>query len=375
MGPGKQPVTTPSILRIGENTWYYWNSSTSDALLIWLSGGHAFPDHVTVNPYTMEGFDVMLFIRDLARTYSVLALQTGSEEHTNPGTNEPYHALGYYPGTTALRELHLWSREHGYNFTYLVGYSTGGMAVAYEVAANDPDTWAAPNGAIIIGAPLMGSRLGNLFDSTSYAKNVRADLELLYGGIWSDDLWPQGWKFYENTPNGTKAPWNLKEWHFFPGFSHGVWEQEKDGSHYNETAYDITARFIERCKSPFDKVAKWNDGGIEVVDLTIHASTQEQKPKTPGMNFTTEPGDTVQVKVWLYNCGSDNCTKASLSNIRVDLYSSKGYLDSRYTNADGYEEFTFIMPNDWENKTVKIFVKIGGDFRDKYTPTVYLFVT
>lgn len=374
LGSGEQLATAPSIVRIGENTWNYWNNSASDALLIWLSGGHAFPDHITVNPYTMESFDVMLFVRDLARAYSVLALRTGSEEHTNPVTNEPYYALGYYPGTIALRELHLWSREHGYNFTYLIGYSTGGMAAAYEVAANDPETWAAPDGAIIIGAPLEGSGPDHLFDSVGHAKNVRADLELLYGGIWSDDLWPQGWKFYESAPNGTKAPWYLKEWHFFPSFSHGIWEQEKDATHYNETAYNITARFIERCKSPFDQVTKWNDGGIEVVDVTIHSSTQDQKPKTPGINFTTDPGDTLQVKLWLYNCTLDHCDKVSASNIRVDLYSSEGYLDSRYTNGDGYEEFTFNVPNGWNNKTVKIFAKIGGDLRDKYTPTVYLSV-
>ncbi len=374
LGSSEKLAMRPSIVRIGENKWYYWNNNASDALLIWLTGGHAFSDHVTVNPYDMEGFGVMRFIGDLSRNYSVLALQSGSEEHTVAVMNQPYYALGYYPGSTVLKGLHHWSRSQGYNFTYLIGYSTGGVAAAYEVAVNDPDMWAAPDGAVIISAPVEGLP-GKGLESMSHANNVKANLEMLYGGIWSDDLWPQGLKFYDNAPNGTKAPWYLKEWHFFPDSSHGVWEKEKDGAHYNNDAYNKTARFIERSKSPFDKVTKWNDGGIEVVDEAFNHSTEEQEPKTPGANFTTKAGSTLKVKVWLYNCTAlDNCSRSNVSDIRVDLYSSEGYIDSLYTNTRGYEEFTLTVPKGWENRTIKIFAKLGGDFREKYTPTVTLYV-
>jgi hypothetical protein len=376
LGSIVRPVSRPSNVRIGDNEWYYWNNTASDALLIWLSGGHVFSDHVTVNPYEMENFGVMHLIGDLSKNYSVLALHRGSEEHVVPIVNQPYYALGYYPSSTVLKEIHDWSLHQGYNFTYLVGYSTGGVAAAYEVAVRDPDTWTAPNGAIIISAPLEGLSPSNLLGSLTHARNVKANLEVLYGGIWSDDLWPQGMKFYDNAPNKTNAPWYLKDWRLFPESSHDVWVKEEDGAHYNSDAYNTMARFIERSKSPFDTVAKWNDGGIEVVDVTANRSTNEQQPKSAGMNFTTKPGNTLKVKVWLYNCTTvDNCNRSNVPDIRVDLYSSEGYIDSRYTNTRGYEEFILIVPIGWAGKTVKIFATLGGEFKGKYTPTVNLYVS
>ncbi len=374
LGSDAQPARRPSVLRIGENDWYFWNNSASDALIIWLSGGHSFSDHVTINPFEMENFGVMSFITDLSGDYSVLALEKGSEGHSVAVTNQPYYALGYYPGSGVLSDLRGWSLQHGYNFTYLIGYSTGGVAAGYEVAANHPGAWAAPNGAVIISAPL-DCFADNLLGSSTHASDLKANVALLYGGIWSDTVRPQGTKFYNNAPNKTTAPWYMKEWEFFPESSHDVWVKEQDGAHYNNAAFNATAQFIERSKSPFDKAAQWNDGGIEVVDVTAHNSTLEQKPKTVGMNFTASPSQSLQVKVWLYNCTSlGNCTRSNVSDVRVDLYGSEGYIDSRYTNTRGYVEFTLIVPQGWEKKTIKIFATLGGEYRGKYTPTVNLYV-
>jgi hypothetical protein len=370
-----QPVERPSVVRIGENDWYFWNNSASDALLVWLSGGHAFSDHVTINPYEMENFGVMSLVGDLSKHYSVLALEKGSEVHSVAVTNQPYYALGYYPGSSVLRDLRGWSLDHGYNFTYLIGYSTGGVAAGYEVAVNHPDTWTAPNGAVIVSAPLDGFA-DNLLGSSMKANGLKANVALLYGGIWSDTVLPQGMKFYHNAPNKTSAPWYLKEWAFFPMASHDVWVKEEDGAHYNNAAFNTTAQFIERSKTPFDKVAKWNDGGIQVVDVTASNSTLEQRPKTLGTNFTVAAGQTLQIKIWLYNCtSSGNCSRSNVSDVRVDLYSSEGYVDSRYTNTRGYEEFTLVVPQGWANRTIKIFATLGGEFRGKYTPTVTLHVS
>jgi hypothetical protein len=151
--------------------------------------------------------------------------------------------------------------------------------------------------------------------------------------------------------------------------------KEQDGAHYNSVAYELTAQFIEKCKSPWRKLSEWNDGGIEVHDVTVDDYTGEQKPKTPGSSFTTKVGNTLKVKVWLYNCSTfDTYMRATISYIKIDLYSSEGYVDTRYTNVDGYEEFVFTVPKSWENKSVKIFTTLGGEYRGIYTPTVNLFV-
>jgi len=365
----------PSIVKIGESEWYYWNNSASNTCLIWLSGGRGYADHVTMNPYEMETFGAMKYINDLSKRYSVLALHRGTEVNTVPIIDQTFYALGYYPNSVFLKELHDWSREQGYHFTYLIGYSTGGIAAAYEAAVRDPETWAAPNGVVIISAPLLGVPPSNMFESVSYASGLKANVELLYGEIWSDKLWPQGKQFFDNAPEKTGTPWYLKEWHLFSNSSHEVWVREEDGAHYNNVAYGLTVQFIEKSISPLSKLSEWNDGGMDVYDLTVNSATGEQKPKTSNASFVTKAGHTLKVKIWLYNCSNiDTCTRATVSYIKVDLYSSEGYIDTRYTNTDGYEEFVFTVPDSWINKTVKVFVTLGGEYRGIYTPTVNLLV-
>jgi pimeloyl-ACP methyl ester carboxylesterase len=365
----------PSTVKIGESEWYYWNNSASNTCLIWLSGGHGYADHVTMNPYEMETFGAMKYINDLSQHYSVLALYKGTEGHTIPIIDQTFYALGYYPNSVFVRELYDWSREEGYDFTYLIGYSTGGMAAGYEAAVRDPETWAAPNGVVIISAPLSGLPPTNLLESVTSASNLKANIELLYGQVWSEELWPQGKQFFDNAPEKTGTPWYLKEWHLFPDSSHEVWVKEQDGAHYNNVACSLTVQFIEKSISPLSKLSEWNDGSIDVYDVTVNNATGEQKPKTTSVDFATKVGHTMKVKIWLYNCSNiDTCRRANVSYIKVDLYSSEGYIDTRYTNIDGYEEFVFTVPDNWMNKTVKLFVTLSGEYRGIYTPTVNLWV-
>jgi len=237
----------PLIANIDGVEWYYWNNNFSDTCMVWLSGGHAYKDHITINPYEMETFSAMMYINDLAKEYNVLALRKGVDRVLVPFTTQEFYALSYYPKSEFLKNVHDWILKKGYNFTYLIGYSTGGVAAGYEIAVRDPEDWAAPNGAIIISAPLKGIK--GLLDSVSYASSIKANLQLIYGKVWSDDLWPQGKEFYDNAPEKTDAPWYFKEWNLIPDSSHEVWVREGDGEHYNGRAYNLTVKFIEEARS------------------------------------------------------------------------------------------------------------------------------
>jgi len=378
VGSGEQQISNewPSIVKVHENEWYYWKNNSSNTCLIWLSGGLAYEDHVTINPYDLETFGAMKYLNDLSQRYSLLALRRGTEGRTIPSTTQTFYALPYYPNSVFLKQLHDWSFDQGYNFTYMVGYSTGGAAAAYEVAVRDPETWLAPNGAIMISAPVEGVPPKNLLESASHVNNLEADIQLLYGEVWSENLWPQGKLFYDNAPAKTSAPWYRKEWHLFPDSSHEVWVKEEDGAHYNSMAYDVTSQFIEKCKSPWRRLSEWNDGSIELYDVSSNSTTGQQVPKTPGASLAAKAGDTLKVKVLLHNCSAIGaCKRADVDYIKVDLYSSEGYIDTRYTNMDGYEEFTFTVPQAWVNQTVKVFATLGGEYRDIYTPTIHLSIS
>ncbi|MBS7656163.1 hypothetical protein KEJ50_06700 [Candidatus Bathyarchaeota archaeon] len=237
----------PLIVNIDGVEWYYWSNNFSDSCIIWLSGGHAYKDHVTINPYEMETFSAMMYINDLAKEYNVLALRKGVNRILVPFTTQEFYALSYYPNSEFLKNIRDWILKKGCNFTYLIGYSTGGVAVGYEVAIRDPENWVAPNGAIIISAPLKGIK--GLLDSVSYANSIKANIQLIYGKVWSDDLWPQGKEFYDNAPEKTDMPWYFKEWNLIPDSSHEVWVKEENGAHYNGKAYNLTVKFIEKARS------------------------------------------------------------------------------------------------------------------------------
>ncbi|MEM2227866.1 MAG: hypothetical protein QXR82_03560 [Candidatus Bathyarchaeia archaeon] len=237
----------PLIVNINGVEWYYWNNDFSDSCVIWLSGGHAYKDHVTINPYDMETFSAMMYINDLTKEYSVLALRKGTDKILIPFTNQEFYTLSYYPTSEVLEKVHDWILEKGYNFTYLIGYSTGGMVLGYEIAVRNSERWKAPNGAIIISAPLKGVK--GLLDSASYANNVKTNIQLIYGEIWSEELWPQGKEFYDKAPEKTNALWYFKEWNLISDSSHEVWVKEEEGAHYNRKVYNLTVKFIEKSRS------------------------------------------------------------------------------------------------------------------------------
>ena len=239
----------PARVRIGDSEWHYWRNPGSNVCVIWLGGGHARSYYVTVNPYELESFGTMRLIADLASLYSVLAPTAGRPGGTGAAGIEP--ALRYYAGGAQLRAVRDWALGAGHNLTFLAGYSTGGVAVAYEVASADPDGWAAPNGAIIISAPLGGIPTGALA-SIRDSRSVRANAILLYGRVYGAELWPQGLEFFEGIPEGRGQG---KEWHLFEGSGHEVWFPEGDGARYDRMPFSLIAGFIERCRRPPDAPA------------------------------------------------------------------------------------------------------------------------
>ena len=242
--PSPMPAE-PARVRIGDSEWHYWAKQGSGACIIWLGGGHALSYHITVNPYELESFGTMRLIADLASLYSVLAPAVdrtwGGEVPSWIGP-----AFRYSPGGPQLKAIREWASRAGHNATFLAGYSTGGVAAAYEVASADPEGWAAPNGAIIISAPLGGISKG-ILASIPDSKSVKANAILLYGRVYGGELWPQGLEFFEGIPESGAQ---RKEWHLFEGSGHEVWFPEGDGTRYDRTPFRLIAGFIEACLRP-----------------------------------------------------------------------------------------------------------------------------
>ena len=150
--------------------------------------------------------------------------------------------------------MHEWIIENGYAYSYLVGYSTGGTIVGYELAARDRNTWTSPNGGIIVSGrvnqPMKDWKGTGLYESAAHARNIQANVLLMYGRIWSEDLWPQGREYYKDAPNNGEIDGRLyhKEWHLFNESGHEVWTREQTGI-YDPTAFHITVNFIEKSKA------------------------------------------------------------------------------------------------------------------------------
>jgi len=249
-----QIEAAPTVLLIGRAEWYYWKNSRSDTCLVWLGGGKAFADHVTINPYYLESFNTMRYIQDLSTQYSVLALYKGPDIEYVYEAKSRVSVLSYYDNSKFLREIYDWIRENGYTYSYLVGYSTGGTVVGYELAVRDRNTWTSPNGGIIVSGrvnqPMKNWRGTSLYESAAHARKIQANILLLYGRIWSEDLWPQGREYYENAPDDgwIGGRWHHKEWHLFNESGHEVWTREQTGI-YDPTAFHITVKFIEKSKT------------------------------------------------------------------------------------------------------------------------------
>ncbi|MEM2988545.1 MAG: BsuPI-related putative proteinase inhibitor [Candidatus Bathyarchaeia archaeon] len=249
VGPGPSAPSPlpakPAKVRIGDSEWHYWGRPGGGACVIWLGGGHALPYHITVNPYELESFGTMRLIADLASLYGVLA---PTLDQPWGGDVAPWSgpALRYSPGGPQLRAVREWASRAGHSAIFLAGYSTGGVAAAYEVASADPEGWAAPNGVIIISAPLGGISRG-ILASIPDSESVKANAILLYGRVYGGELWPQGLEFFQGIQ---EAGPQRKEWHLFEGSGHEVWFPEGDGVRYDRTPFRLIAGFIEACAGP-----------------------------------------------------------------------------------------------------------------------------
>ncbi|MEM3507066.1 MAG: hypothetical protein QXT31_05390, partial [Candidatus Bathyarchaeia archaeon] len=165
--------TQPTLVSISNSKLYYWNKANSDTCILWLGGGHAESNYVTINPYELESFGTMSYINDLAKKYSILVLCEGPYTQSMP--SGIVRILKYSEDSKFINEVYSWIVKNGYKFVYLIGYSTGGVVVGYEVSKKDPQTWKAPNGAIIISAPLKKPTPEGSLSSVYYANNVKAN--------------------------------------------------------------------------------------------------------------------------------------------------------------------------------------------------------
>jgi len=236
------PHKTASIEQIAGYNWYHWPNPETDACIIWLGGGKTTPTYVTVNPYNLESLNTMRFIEDLAEHYGMLALSKGE--------------IQYAVDSRLVSETCRWIKEYGYKYVFVVGYSTGGMALAYELTFPG-DYESGPDAGVIMSSMLdwqemverhKTARGIDLYTSAQNSGRVQRSVLLMYGEkAW---FWGQGEKFYKNLPEeGWMNDYYFqKEWRLMPGVEHEVFTLEDDGS-YDSKPVAIIVNFFERVRA------------------------------------------------------------------------------------------------------------------------------
>jgi hypothetical protein len=236
------PHKTASIEQIAGYNWYHWPNPETDACIIWLGGGKTTPTYVTVNPYNLESLNTMRFIEDLAEHYGMLALSKGE--------------IQYAVDSRLVSETCRWIKEYGYKYAFVVGYSTGGMALAYELTFLG-DYESGPDAGVIMSSMLdwqemverhKTARGIDLYTSAQNSGRVRRSVLLMYGEkAW---FWGQGEKFYKNLPEEgwMNDHYYQKEWRLMPGVEHEVFTLEDDGS-YDSKPVAIIVNFFERVRA------------------------------------------------------------------------------------------------------------------------------
>ncbi|MBS7625799.1 hypothetical protein KEJ51_01975 [Candidatus Bathyarchaeota archaeon] len=231
-----------SVERIAGYSWYHWRRAGSDSCIIWLGGGKVTPTYVTVNPYILESLNTMRFIQDLSSRYGLIALAYGEVE--------------YRVDSRLVSKLCLWIRSRGYKYAFAVGYSTGGMALAYELAFPDVAD-SSPDGAVIISSMVDWREMAEkyktssgveLYTSARYSWNVRRSILLIYGELaW---FWKQGEEYYKNLPRQRwiNGYWFFKEWRLMKGVEHEVFTLEKDGT-YDPKPFVMIVDFLDRIRA------------------------------------------------------------------------------------------------------------------------------
>ncbi|WP_455368735.1 hypothetical protein [[Eubacterium] cellulosolvens] len=236
------PYRATSIEQIAGYDWYHWSNSETDACIIWLGGGKTTPTYVTVNPYSLESLNTMRFIEDLSENYGILALSKGE--------------IQYAVDSGLISKICRSTREFGYKYVFVVGYSTGGMALAYELTIPS-DHELGPDAGVIMSSMLdwqemveryKTARGIDLYTSAQNSGRVRRSVLLMYGEeAW---FWGQGEKFYKNLPEEGWINDNYfqKEWRLMSGVEHEVFTLEADGS-YDSKPVAIIINFFERVRA------------------------------------------------------------------------------------------------------------------------------
>jgi hypothetical protein len=239
----------PATVAIGDATWYHWNQTASDTLLIWLGGGIVEQTALLINPCEFESYNTLRFIQDLARYYDVLALRKGSTRYVDSSLNRTIFREPYPGPHNFIKKIHSWAREQGYMYLYIVGYSVGAMAAAKELVVVSPEDWTSHDGLIIITTKITE-------DVSSKARSLRASLLLLYGDKIAPEFTASGQAFFGNVPQEgwRDESWYHREHHVIPAVEHEVWTI-RDSGEYDSRAVLLTLRFIETCKGrQFEKV-------------------------------------------------------------------------------------------------------------------------
>jgi len=236
------PHREAQIERIAGYTWYHWPRPEADTCILWLGGGQYLPTYVTINPYRLESLNTMRFIEDLSGRYGMLALSEGE--------------ISYRVDSRLVSNVCKWIRNVGYTYAFVVGYSTGGIALAYELTIPE-EIESGPDGGVIITAMVNWKEMVEthktssgieLYTSALNARNVRKSILLMYGErAW---FWHQGEKYYNNLPEeGWRGKtWFQKEWRLIAGAEHEVFTIE-DGGYYDSKAFVIVVDFLERVRA------------------------------------------------------------------------------------------------------------------------------
>jgi hypothetical protein len=233
----------PGSVTIGDATWYLWNQSASDTLLIWLGGGIVESTGYLVNPYEFESYNTIRFIQDLAQHYDVLALEKGSIRSVDSTLNRTIFREPYPGSYNFMQKIRSWASEQEYLYLYAVGYSVGAMVAAQELILANPESWTSPDGLIIITTKIAEG-------VSSKANSLRSSLLLLYGDKVAPEFIASGQAFFGNAPEEgwRDGSWCHREYHLIPEVEHEVWTILASGE-YDGRATLLTINFIETCKS------------------------------------------------------------------------------------------------------------------------------
>jgi hypothetical protein len=140
-----------------------------------------------------------------------------------------------------IEAVHKWIGEHGYQHTFVVGYSVGGEAATAELTLTHPEDWSTHDGLVLITVPFGQDVIKN-------ANELRTNLFVIYGGNLPD-YEATGLQYFNSTqPEGLRGgQYFHKEFHVLADVGHEVWTIRATGD-YDTQALNLIVAFIERSK-------------------------------------------------------------------------------------------------------------------------------